>query len=138
MPIDPNQVLEDVKLWLPESNVLTDDQMLAIINLVIQEVGDDDENYAEVLCKSLRAIALANQAKYSVDVSGKRKEEVGDVEIQWFEGSSHDVWGNFIDSLKDICPLFGYTGIDTGIGMKINPGKKIKINKCPCPDKLIL
>jgi hypothetical protein len=137
--IDRDQLLSDVKLWLPESNVLTDAEMLQIIELVIQYQlpEDDDQYYAMALCLSLRAIAIANNARYQVDVAGKRKEEVGDVEIQWFEGTSGNVWPNYIDSLKDVCPLFGYTGLSTGIGMKINPGDKFIINKCPCPKKLI-
>jgi hypothetical protein len=137
--IDRDQLLSDAKLWLPESNVLSDAEMLQIIEFVIQNQipADDDQYYAEALCKSLRAIALANNARYQVDSAGKRKEQVGDVEVQWFERTSVNVWPNYIDSLKDICPLFGYTGLNTGIGMKINPGDKFVINDCPCPKKLI-
>ena len=141
--IDRDQLIQDELLYLPEGNVLTEAQMRQINELVITQVGDDggasgtEGNYPEVLCKGLRAIAQANRAKYAVDTRNLKREEVGDVEIERFERLGTDPWDDFIDSLKDLCPLFGYTGLRAGMGIKINPSDPIVIDDCPNTRDLI-
>ena len=140
--INRTQLLADEKLWLPAGNALTDQLMEAINESIITQVGDDggtsgtEGNYPEILCKALKAIALTNQPKASVDTAGKKKEKVGDIEVEKFEATSIDNWKNFIDSLKDVCPLLGYTGLSSGAGMTISPSEKFIISTCPCPDDL--
>ncbi len=138
MPIDRNQLLADIKFYLPDSNILTDTQILAIAENVIAAVGDDEDNYAEVLCKSLKACAIVNKSKATVDSDGTKKEKVGDVEIERFQTpDGQSVWDNYIDSLDDLCPTFGYTVIKS-IGIKINPGDKIVVNDCPTSSDMYL
>ena len=135
--IDRAILLADEKLYLPAGNVLTDAQMNSINESVIRQVGDDDSKYAEVLCKSLRAIAIANQSKFAVDGRGLKREKVDQVEVERFETLGQDPWQDFINSLKDLCPILGYTGLNTGLGIKINTSEKIVIDRCPGPNKLI-
>lgn len=139
--IDRTQLLVDEKLWLPEGNILTDAHMQAINESVIanQIPADDAIHKAEALCKGLRAIAFANKAKYNVDTKGTKKEKVGDIEIEKFSNSGSDPWGDFIDSLVDVCPIFGYTGLTKGatVGMQISPSDKFKITDEPNNDALV-
>lgn len=129
MTINRTRLLTDEQTWLPEGNVLTESQMLAINELVIsnQIPADDSAYYPEALCKGLKAIAVANQAKFQVDLKGLKKDKSGSVELEYFEKTSSDPWGDFIKSLTDLCPIFGYTGLNQGTGMRINPGDAFKI-----------
>lgn len=128
--IDRAQLLADEKLWLPMSgNTLSDAHMNSVNEFVIanQIPSDDDIYYAEVLCKGLKAIANTNKAKYQVDTKGTKKEKVGDVELEKFQSTSTDPWGDYIKTLAVICPIFGYTGLNLGIGMQISPSDVFQI-----------
>ena len=127
--IDRAQLLADEKLWLPAGNILTDALMNAINESVIanQIPADDAIHFAEALCKGLKAIGLTNKAKFQVDSKGTKREKVGDVELEKFEGTSIDPWGDFVKSLTDICPLIGFTGLKLGIGMQISPSDVFKL-----------
>jgi hypothetical protein len=125
--INRSRLIIDEELWLPDGNELTEAHMQSINESIISQVGDDSVKYAEVLCKSLRAIALANKAKFQVDLKGLKKDKAGGVELEFFEGTTQDPWGDFIKSLADICPILGYTALKPGIGMSINAGDKFKI-----------
>ena len=143
MAIDRTRLLCDEKEWLPDGNVLSDSLMRSINETVISNVGDEDSNYSEILCKGLRAIGLANRAKQQVDDRGLKREEAGDVEYEYYLAGNNDPWALFVKSLSDICPLFGYTGLNAGIGVKINPSEKPTVNPCPTlseedEDRLIL
>jgi hypothetical protein len=124
--IDQAQLLTDEKIWLPSNNVLTDELMAAInVGIVANQIpADDDIYYAEALCKGLKAMAHTNNSKWVVDVKGFKREKIGTGELEKYEAGYTNPWGAYIKSLKDICPLFGYTGLTLGIGMKINPGDK--------------
>jgi hypothetical protein len=141
--IDRTQLLADEKLWLPTGNILTDAHMNAINESVIanQIPADNAIHFAEALCKGLRAIAFANKAKFQVDTKGTKKEKVGDVELEKFEGSSVNPWGDFIKSLVDICPLIGFTGLKnagiTSIGMQISPSAVFKLTDEANADSLL-
>lgn len=135
--IDRNQLLADIKLWLPEANVFTDAQIIQISELVITQVGDDNSKYAEVLCKSLQAVGQANLAKHSVDGASLRKEKVGEHMEEYDSSVMKDIWKDFLKSLKDICPIFGFN-IPSAIGMKINPSEAIIVNDCPDTTDLFL
>lgn len=128
--IDRNQLLSDIKTWLPDGNVLTDSQISAIAEYVITSVGDDDTKYAEVLCKSLKAVGLANLSKHTVDGSSLKQEKIGEHSETYDTAISKDYWKDFISSLKDICPIFGYKPTTVGIGMKISSGTTPTVNDC--------
>lgn len=122
--IDRDMLLADIKMVLPSDNVLTDDQMLIVIERVILLVGDDTMYYGEVACKSMRSIADINAGKADVDIGKLKREKVGDNEEERFESSTGgQTWNDFRDSLKGICPvMFGYS-FPSGKGMYINSGK---------------
>ena len=132
-PIDRDQLIVDENLWLPSSNILTESQMRSINEYVIAQVGDDEENYAEVLCKALQAIALTNKAQASANTGGLKKEKTGDVAIEWQNtGSASKVWEGYLDSLKDLCPIFGYTGLNNNIGIGITTPTCVVVNPTCC------
>lgn len=130
--IDRSQLQTDQLAWLPDDNVISTTQMSAISENIISAVGDDSENYAEILCKSLRGIAYANLSKYVVDTKNIKKEKVDKVEIERFENISTNPWKEYLDSLQDICPLFGYTGLGASMPIRIiiNNGTKISADTC--------
>lgn len=134
--IDRDQLYSDTVLYLPDANVLSEDEIRNINSLVIENQipEDDDQYYSEALCKSLRWCALANQSKYVVDSNGVKREEVGEVEIEFFN-TRENIWKDYIDSLKDLCPLFGYIpDWNKTIGIKINPSPPINVlEDCECP-----
>lgn len=129
--IDRNKLLADESLWLPDSNVLTAEQMGQLNESVITSVGDDDTKYPEVLCKALKLIATANLAKAKAASGGLKREKVGDEEQEWFSPAFiKNVWEDYLDSLVDICPAFGYYGLRRTVGIKINTSTAPDINPC--------
>ena len=127
--IDRIQLYNDEVLYLPSANVLSKTQMDSISEVVILEVGDDVDNYNEVLAKSLHRIALVNKSKFSVDEAGVKKERLDTLEIERFESSSVGLWDNYIKSLPDVYLAFGYKGKDIArpIGIKINIGTSFSL-----------
>jgi hypothetical protein len=137
MAIDQDQLYLDTITFLPDSNVLDEATVRAINASVVtnQIPADDDQYYSEALCKCLRANAIVNASKYTVDDSGKKREKVGQVEIEMFEGTNKDVWKDYLDSLRDLCPLLpggGYLGLPSTRGILVNPSDPVIVN--PCPD----
>ena len=140
--IDRVQLLSDTKLYLPDDNALSDDLLNNIIDSVIlnQIPADDEIYYSEALCKTLRAAALLNKAKFAVDSANIKREKVGDIEKENYESTSRFAWDDYIKSLADICPYLpggGYTPSRT-IGMKINPSDVLVIDNCINTDELNL
>lgn len=133
---DPDKqasLLNDVKFWLPDENILDDNGLAIIINLTITQVGDIDSQYAEVLCKSLKNAALKNNSSHLVDTASVISEKVGEVQKKWDGDSNKDIWLNYIESLKDICPIFGFIPTTGPIGIMISPSITPDINP-DCPD----
>jgi len=133
--IDKAQLLLDEKTWLPDNNEMTDDQITQINGYVItnQLIADDDQYYSQALCLGLRAIGQANLTKASTTGAGVKRERSGGDEREYFDGDgSVRTWRRFIDSLKDICPLFGYYGLSSSKGIKITSSSTPDIN--PMPD----
>jgi len=135
MPIDRDLLYQDELTWLPSGNSLTEDQMRAINELIISQVGDDESKTPEVLCKGLRAIGYANVGKSST-ATGVKRERIGQHEKEYFDGaSSTNAWPTFIDNLKNICPLFGYSGLSATQGGAIrirNDDPPFDPNPMPC------
>jgi hypothetical protein len=124
MPIDREQLLADILRWLLPQNVLSDEDIMYIAELIIAQVGDDEDNYAEVLCKTLHALANENSARY-ISSSNIKRERVGRVsEIEYFD-RSQNIWVEWIKTLPERCALFGYN-MPFVTGIKINPGRRIK------------
>lgn len=136
--IDRDQLLTDTKLYLPESNVLSDTQLSGIIDNVVdyQIPADDEIYYSEALCKTLKVAALLNRSKSSVDDSGLKKEKVGQVEYEKYNVSFVDAWTDYLNSLSDVCPYLPGGGYrpSKAIGIKINPSKPFVIDDCQTVD----
>ncbi len=144
--IDRDQMLSDLKAYLPEENALSDTLLRNIIDNVIdyqiprgQKVPiDDDIYYSEDLCKSLKAAAQLNKAKFAVDDATIKRDKVDNVELERFEGASNYAWDDYIKSLSDICPYLPGGGFipTTSIGARINPSPAFVIDTCACPDEM--
>lgn len=132
--IDRDQLYNDEQLWLPANNVLSETQQKLINEYVITNElpEDDDTYYAQALCLGLKAIGMANLTKATaITSSGVKREKLGSSEIEYHGVSqAGNGWRDFIDSLKDICPIFGYYGLSSKKGIKITSGPAPDINPC--------
>ena len=110
--IDRQQLLADVKLWLPASNVLTDAQILALAEKVISDVGDDDQYYDEILCKTLQACGKANKSLASGNgQKGIKRQKSYNREQELHSGyNPADNWDDWLNNLPCLCSTLGYTG----------------------------
>ena len=132
--IDRAELLTDTYLYLPEESDLAEAVLINIIdNVVDYQIPEDDEvHYSEALCKTLKAAAQLNKAKGAVDIAANKREKVGAVELERFEGASRYAWDDYLKALPDICPYLpkgGYTP-SKAIGMKINPSTPFVIDDC--------
>lgn len=105
MAIDISNILMHVDMYVPGENVLTDEQIMCVAESVILKVGDEDENYSEVLCKTLQAIGIINKTKASTSTGTVKREKSHGREIEFFSLSSDEIWDSFADSLVDLCPI---------------------------------
>lgn len=133
--IDRNELYDQIIIFVPEGNVLSEDQIRAIIDYVVDNVipENDDIYFGQAACETLKRIGLANLALFTVDGSGIKREEVGQVEIEYFDGTRKEIWDKYLDSLYNICPLFfGYQIPSTSNMMTINPGSSLVDTINPC------
>jgi hypothetical protein len=137
-PENQNKLLKDIVFWLPDNNTLKDDEILMLINLTINQVGSEDEKYAEVACKSLKLCAIKNQSSYYVDEASTKKEKTGEVELERFERSGADPWKDYIKAVNNtICPIMGYSP-PVSIGLFVN-SKAVELDtSCVCDSDLTL
>lgn len=132
MPINRNSLLSDTKLYLTDKNILTDDQLKSINEAVISDVGDDDTNYSEVLCKSLRAAATLNK-NLAVNEGSIKREKSFQREVEYYNSNEEGFWQNYLDNIADTClylPGGGYTlvssnkrGFFANVSTSVNPTK---------------
>ncbi len=121
-----DRIVAQMIIWLPANNVLTEDQMATLVVPIVASVGSTEEDEPEILCKALKSAAYINKAKASTHYA-LTKEKVRDGEYGWSTGSKSpkELWQDYIDELANICPLFGYTGSPSTIGIKANSGPTI-------------
>lgn len=140
--INIDELVGDLKDYLPSENLLNDNQLESIISNIIQnQVEENDEkHYSEVLCKSLRSAAILNNSKYSVDGAGLLREEVGDVAYWYSEKIKKNIWKDFISSLPSICPYLpkGGYNLPSTIGILVKKGEEVKVTSCDDSNNLIL
>jgi len=132
--IDRPTLLADVKKYLGDANALDDATILELGEEVISEVGDDDEYYKEIRCKTLKAAATVNQALSTVELGrGVRKEESYERLVEWQNGSDiADYWGDYLDRLPRLCEALGYCGLtsNAGVGFFANVPTTIVVPDC--------
>lgn len=135
-PINRDDLLADVKSWLPSDNILSDVQLLKIIeSTIVNELPEDDTDlyYSMALCLSLRNAANMNLSLSSTSSFGVNRERVGDVDVTYFKQGVSEGWQSYLDSLRDICPIFGYYGLSAKGGIKITTSTTPNFNPC-CDD----
>lgn len=139
--IDRSLLLSDVTEELGPANTLSDSRINAIGESVISKVGDDDTFYPEVFCKTLRDAAVLNrQRAISAQGRGVKREKSYDREIEWFETvDSVDYWDQYLDSVGDVCILYGYNGLSSpaGLGFYAHVGPEIKVPDCDLVEDIL-
>lgn len=131
--IDPNVVLTNTSVYIPTENILTNEEMIALINQVIMRVGNDDTNLPQVQCEFLRDLATVNMSRAQVDAVSTTSERVGDHARSRDPAYVQRAWSTFRDSLRDICPLFGYR-LPARRRIFINPGEENNPRR-DCPER---
>ncbi len=133
--INRDTLYNDTVLYLPEENVLTEDQVRAINDDVVDNriPEDDDIYYSQALCLSLKQCAVVNLSLSSVSAYGKKKEKVGQVEVEKFN-RAYNPWREYIESLKTLCPLLpgGGWSPSSPSYIKINPSEPVEVNPDCC------
>lgn len=129
MTINRATLLEDVKTRMRSDNVFTDSQMQGFISYLVTSIGDDDDNYSEILCKSLRTIA-ENNAALATETGAYKKIRTEELEEEFYQGSNANTWDDYLGRLDTLCASFGYTELETYTTgfMCINTGDAIDVN----------
>lgn len=109
--VDRDTLLIQCKVYLPNSHQLTDDTILALNEVVITSVGDDDSKFPEILCKCLHACGNKCLSDSLVNQGNLKREKTGDVEAEYHNNNGTSVWKAWIKNLKNVCPLFGYNPV---------------------------
>ncbi len=100
-------LLEDIKLYMRSDSIFSDAQMNKMAEKVITTVGDDDSNYEEILCKSLKSVALNNKAQ-STASGGLKSIKIEDkLEESYYQEGGSKSWDDYLDSLDDVCVVLG-------------------------------
>lgn len=133
--INTTEVLEEVKMYLPDENEFTDKQMLIMINKIITAVGDDDSYYEEVTCKSAKVIAENNANKMSLQQNYK-STRVDNLWEEYFKSDNSNVWDNFLSRIRSVCTNIGYTGLNSHTSgyMAVNTSKSTSVLDDPTLD----
>ena len=106
MAIIAQDIIDATSIYVPASNQIPDSSMLTLAQDLIDKYGDDDSNLNLICCEFLKVVGAINGALSTVDLSGKKREKLGDHEIEYFEGDSGNSWDDFVDKVNDtICPL---------------------------------
>jgi hypothetical protein len=113
--VDRDILLQEVLSILPPNNTVGEALMRRINERVIITVGDDELNHPEILCKCLRANAIQNMANATTS-AGLKRDRTAEFELEYYNTTGKNFWKDWITSLKDICPLYGYTIPTNGVG----------------------
>ena len=135
--IDRDQLLGDVKEELSQANILSEARILAIAESVILKVGDDDQYYPEVFCKTLKGAAELNKARAVIHSkrSFKREETYERVLERFPNFDPVKYWDEYLKSVGDVCIAYGYNGMRSGVsyGFYANVPTKIVAPRCNNP-----
>lgn len=131
--IDRDLILNGVKSWLPPYNVVSDADMLILIEQVISVVGDDDINTAQVQCESLYSIIMKNKFLATVSNGGGiKREKTYMEEVEYYDSNVENPWDSLASQIQDICPIaFGWYGFasKSAAGVRINVPDPIRVPK---------
>jgi hypothetical protein len=140
--INIDELVCDLKDYLPSENELSDNQLESLAtNIVENKIKENDEEYyAEALCKSLKVAAIMNHMNHTISDSALKREQIGKVHYEYSEDNQKNKWKEFERSLPKLCPYLpkgGYS-IPTAIGILVKKGDEVKITSCDDTDNLIL
>ncbi len=108
MTFTAQDVIDDTVIYIPESNVLLEEQLVAIAQKLIDKYGDTDEVKPKVECLFLQQVGTVNAVQGSVSSGSVKREKLGSHEIEFFDGSTVN-WDDYILKVKrDVCPILGY------------------------------
>ncbi len=131
------QVITTASIYLPEENLLTEDQIESLLeNVIVNQIEENtEENTPKATCLLLKAIGETNLAKYSTFQVGLKRDKAREGELEYFDSDRGiRAWKAFLSQLKNICPIFGYNGLSSSFsaGIKITPGEAQEVNPyCP-------
>lgn len=112
--VNRDQLLLDVKFWLPANQTLSDTMITALNAVVITNIGDDDTFYKQILCSCIKAAARKLMTDYAVTSSGLKKEKTYMVEVEYYNTSTNPWEEYYLRVETDVCPAFGYvTPVDS-------------------------
>jgi len=128
--IGRTQLLEDILFWLPSNNTLSDFEIAKLYEIVISDVGDDDVNYKEVLCKSLKSCAKKNRLDAIINQGNLKSQSIGKFSESYYQDGVREIWDLYLRELSELCTTeIGYTFSNEGIGhIYMNPGDTITVN----------
>lgn len=137
MAVTTQQVIDDTSLYIPSQNIISEADMLALAQKLIDKYGDSDENLPKIECEFLKGVGVINSVSGAVSSGGLKREKLGDHEIEYFDGATQD-WDGYIKKVKEeICPLLGVTSKVT-IGAKFNSAPEVSVIKpCVNPDWIL-
>lgn len=132
MAVLATQVITNTELYIPESNILSDDQMVQVADQLILEIGDADENLPQISCEFLKRLADINDALFSIDDAGLKSEKLGRRTLTWDTSLVANTWKDYKSNVTNvICPILGVSPSETKkrvAGAFISSGEKICVN----------
>lgn len=137
MAVLAEQVITNTELYVPESNILSDEQMLQVALQLIAEIGDADENLPQISCEFLKRLADINDALFSIDDAGLKSEKLGRRTLTWDTSLVANTWKDYKSNVTNvICPILGVAPTETKkrvAGAFISSGEKICVNNTLYP-----
>lgn len=135
MAITAIQVREKIERYIPEGNILTDQEIEELAQELITKIGDDDSNLPRISCELLQQIASINDVLFGVDDAGLKSEKLGRRTLTWDTATVADSWKEYGIKVKEvICPILGYeTKTRKAVGVFISSGEKICVNGTEYP-----
>ena len=131
MAVTPQQVLDNTEIYIPDSNKLSEEQMLQVIDDLIVVIGDEDANLPQISCEFLKRLAIINDALFSIDDAGVKKEVLGKRTTEWNTSVTSNSWKDYQDTVTTvICPILGVPNKPRtfAAGGVISSGEKICVN----------
>lgn len=131
MAVTAEQVITNITMYVPESNGLSDSQMISIATQLITEIGDDDSNLPQISCEFLKRMADINDTLFSIDDAGLKSEKLGRRTLTYDTSMVADGWADYKFKVTNtICPILGVASEvkKRSAGVFISSGEKICVN----------
>lgn len=121
------EIIEQLHIWLPENNRLTDPQMEMLARPILLTIGIELTFRPEVTYRCLEAVARLNKSK-AITSYGLSKEKVDRVEYHYSNSGKTpaDLWDDYIKGLPELGILIGYRR-PPRVGIRVSPGTPINI-----------